>query len=106
METMNEERLQKKKSSGKRIVDKKAKRVLDIGYHRVIAIKKDKDSLSSLLKKYDSIPSASGSSSILHIFSGEKKEVHFFSPSFSIISSCFTPLTSPGEIYETQNGSI
>jgi hypothetical protein len=76
-ENLNEERLLKKKSGsgGKRSVERKEKRLTDIGYHRVIAIKKDKDSLTNLLKKYESISSASGSSSLLHIFSGEKKEV-------------------------------
>lgn len=76
-EDLKEERQLRKKShgSGKRGADKRERRVADVGYLRVIAIKKDKDFFFNLLKKYDSIPSASGSSGILHIFSGEKKEV-------------------------------
>jgi hypothetical protein len=47
----------------------------DVGYLRVIAIKKEKESLSNISKKYETIPESSGSSSIMHLFSGEKKEV-------------------------------
>lgn len=66
----------RKRSGGRRNLDRKEKKITDVGYYRVISIKKDKDSLQNYNKKYETIStSSSGTSSVLHIFSGEKKEV-------------------------------
>jgi hypothetical protein len=72
---MESEKKSMKKATGKRGGGDRKDKKTDVGYLRVIAIKKEKESISNLTKKYETIPSSSGSSSILHIFSGEKKEV-------------------------------
>lgn len=75
-----------KKVNGKRGAERKDKKITDIGYFRVITIKKDtsKDALINFSKKYDAIAtSSSGTSSVLHLFSGEKKEVIFLLTSYN-----------------------
>lgn len=101
----------KKRSSSKRN-ERKEKKV-DVGYIRVVGIKKDKEIFLHINKKYENIPASSGSSSIMHLFSGEKKEVYLFILLFLIISSYFLlfPLVSSyffviGKIYEIKINNI
>ena len=59
----------RKRSSGK-----KKEKKLDSGYFRVLGIR-DKDIMAQNNKKYESISTGPKLSGLLHIFSGEKKEV-------------------------------
>ena len=57
-------------------IEKKERRI-DVGYIRVVGIKKDKENLLQIGKKYETIPLSSGST-LMHLLSGEKKEVNYF----------------------------
>lgn len=76
---MESDKIQKKKlpikSKENRENKEKREKKIDIGYIRVVGIKKDKEIFQQIAKKYENIPLSSGSSSIMHLFSGEKKEV-------------------------------
>lgn len=62
---------QKRKGDTKKKKDKG-----DIGYCRVLGIRKDKDGNEVNLKKYETIVSnAGGANGFMHLLSGEKKEV-------------------------------